>query len=137
MSSSILELQTGRAIGRTVLLIPVTVCFVVDQVSMTIDTLLLHARKRVQGRLVGQSGTAAIGDAQQIAMAFLTLSVLEGCIGCQTVFFPVIGFKGEMLDQVFDPMKCLGVKEVQGVLGRRQVTIHAVGHEALGVINMR
>ena len=41
------ELQPFGPIGRAILLVPIGVGFVVDQVAMTINALFLHARKRV------------------------------------------------------------------------------------------
>ena len=37
---------------------------------------------------------------------------------------------------ILDAVGGLGEKEVEGVVGRRQVAVHAVGHEPLGIVHV-
>jgi len=41
-----------------------------------------------------------------------------------------------MNDDIFDAVHGFGIKEIKGVMGGRKMTVHAVCHKALGVVDM-
>jgi hypothetical protein len=86
---------------------------------------------------MSQHGPAFVGDVQDVPVAFLALLVFDGSVGYLAVFFPVVAFLREMYDNVFYPVEGLGVEEIDRISGSGEMTVHAVGHEALLVIHMR
>jgi hypothetical protein len=48
----------------------------------------------------------------------------------------IVAFLYKMNDDVFDAVECLCVEKVKGVVRGRQMTIHAIGHESLGVVHV-
>jgi hypothetical protein len=71
-------------------------------------------------------------------MTFPALGVFYARIGGFPLFFVIVGFRSfhEVDDDVFDAVSGLGVEKFHGILGCRQVAVHAVGHEPLGVVHV-
>jgi hypothetical protein len=103
---------------------------------MAVHASLLVARPGVDNGLVCQHGAPLIRDIENISMAFLALLILEVGIGLFAVFFVIILIDNKMKDQVLETVKGLGKKEFIGILRGRKMAIHAIGHEALGIIGV-
>ena len=93
---------------------------------MTIDAFFFVSRSGIQHRAVGQHGTAFIWHAQQIAMAFLALSVIESSVGIIARFFLVIVTTNKMYHHVLNAVVGFGKEKVEGILGGGQVAVHAI-----------
>ena len=103
---------------------------------MAVDAFLFVARTGVYHRPVGQHGAPLGGHVQQVAMAFLALAVVETGVGILAGFRPVVFTLEKMHRHVLDPVIGRGEKEVEGVLGRRQVAVHAVHHHTGGIVGV-
>jgi hypothetical protein len=119
-----------------VLLVLIDFSGVVNQVSMAVHTSLLITGPGINNRPVGQHGAAFIRDIQEVAMTFLALLVLKGGISRLSVSLMIVLVLGKMNDNVFHAMHGLGVEEVEGIVGGGKMTIHTVGHKALGIVHM-
>jgi len=73
---------------------------------------------------------------EDVPVAFLALGVLKGLIGVVPALFPVIGPVDKVDVDIFDSVEGLGIEKVERVLGGRQVAVHAVCGEPLGVVHM-
>ncbi len=69
-------------------------------------------------------------------MAFLALVIVERGIGLLSLFLVVIFALEKMDEDVLGTMKGFGIKKVKGVVGSRQMAIHAVGHKSLLIVHM-
>ena len=69
-------------------------------------------------------------------MAFLALVILKGGIGFTSLFFVVILALEKVEEDVLGTVPGFGIEEVKGVVWRRQMAIHAVGHKSLGIVHM-
>ncbi len=121
------------------LLVIVMVPLVVDEVIVTVHALLLHAGHGVENLLVGEHGPTVARKILDVAVAFEALGVLEGCVSLAAIFGPVVvvgGVHHEMGNHVFDPVEGLHIEEVDGVVGGREMAVHAVRHEALPVVDV-
>jgi len=85
---------------------------------------------------VSQHSTAFIRNVEEITVTFLALFVLEGSIGLLTVLFMIIDLLSKMSDDIFHAMDGLGIEEVKGIVGGWKVTVHAVGYDPLGVVDV-
>jgi hypothetical protein len=103
---------------------------------MAIHTPFLVSRPGIDHITVGQHGAALVRDVEKIAVAFLTLLVFERGVSFLPLLFVVILFQEEMHYHVFGAVKGLGVEKINGVLGSRQMAVHAVCHETLLVVRM-
>jgi hypothetical protein len=119
-----------------VLLVLINFSGVVNQVSMAVHTLLLIAGPGINNRPMGQHGAAFVRDIKKVAVTFLALLVLKGGISRLSVFIMIVGVLGKMNNNVFHAMHGLGVEEVEGIMGGGKMTIHTVGHKALGIVHM-
>ena len=110
--------------------------FVVDQVTMAVHTTFFVSVPGIHHIPMGQHGTSFVGDIEEIAVAFLTLLVLERSVCIFPRFHVVILILEEVEHDIFHTVKGLGVKKIDGTLGGGKVTIHAIRHKALGVVGM-
>jgi len=69
-------------------------------------------------------------------MALQALLVFKRSIGGFAVFGSIVFTLNEMNNDIFNTMKSFLVEKINGVVGGRQVAIHAIGHKALGVVHM-
>ena len=71
-------------------------------------------------------------------MAFLALFIFKRRIGFLALVFVIVltHVLGKMNENVFNSMGGLGKKEVECIVGCRQMAIHAVGYKSLGVVYM-
>jgi hypothetical protein len=67
-------------------------------------------------------------------MAFLALFIFKRVVGRLAIFFVIVLVLGKVDDNIFDTVKGLGVEEIHGVAGRRQMAVHTISHESLGII---
>jgi len=104
---------------------------------MTVHTFFFITRPGINDRPMRQHCAAFIGYVKDIAMAFLALFVLKGCISAISIFFTVIGFAEKMNIDILKTVPGLGVKEIKGVVRRRQMAVHAISNKTLGIVNMR
>jgi hypothetical protein len=86
---------------------------------------------------VGQHGATLVGNVEKIAMALLTLVILERGIGLLSLFLVIVLFLKEVDEHIFCPVPGLRIKKVKGIVWRWKVAVHAVGHKSLGIIYMR
>jgi hypothetical protein len=107
-----------------------------DQVSMAVYTPLLIPLTRIEHRPVSQHSASFIGDVEDITMAFKTLRILEGFIGLLAVFSVIVLVLHKVYDHILYPMEGFGIKKLKGIVGGRQMTIHAVGHKPLFIVGM-
>jgi hypothetical protein len=107
-----------------------------DKVSMAVGAAFLITGPRVQYRAVGQHGAPLVRNVEDIPVTFLALLILERDIGLFAVFFVVVFILDEMDHDVLYPVCRFGVEEIEGVVGSREVAIHAVSHKPLGVVHM-
>ena len=107
-----------------------------NQIVMAVHALFFVARTSIDHRTVCQHGTALVRHGQQISMALLALGVIKGVVGSLPVFLTIVFFYYEMLNDVLDTMIGFGKEEVECLVRSRQVTVHAVGHESLGIVDM-
>ena len=119
-----------------VLLVLIDFSRVVNKVSMAVHTLFLVTGPRINNRPVGQHGPAFIRDIQEVSVTFLALLILKGGISNLSVSLMIVGVLGKMNDNVFNAMHGLGVEKVEGIVGGGKMTIHTVGHKALGIVHM-
>jgi hypothetical protein len=103
---------------------------------VAVHTALFISWSGVQYGPVGQHGPSFLGKIEDVPMAFLALLILKGGIGLKTVLLVVILLHEEMNDNVFDAVGGLRVKEIEGIMGCGKVAVHAVCHEALGIVHM-
>jgi len=137
MSVSLSALSKAQsAIGLLILLVVVKFPPVVHQVLMTIHALLFIAGPGIHDRPVRQHGAPIVGNIKKIAMAFLALDVFKRRIGGPAVLVMIIFILNKMDKNIFDAVPGLGIKEIKRVVRCRQMTVHAVGHKSLGVIDM-
>lgn len=69
-------------------------------------------------------------------MAFLALIVFEGSIGSLATLLMVVVTSCKMNKNILDTMKSLCIEEIDRIVRRREVAIHAVGYESLGIVHM-
>ena len=129
-------LQAFASIIPLILLIRVDGSWIVNQISMTIDATLLVTGPRINDRSVGQHGPSLLRDMDQVPVAFLALLILKGGIRLLTIVVVIVFVLGEMNHDILDAMECLGIEEINGVVWGREVTIHAVCHKSLGIVDM-
>ena len=103
---------------------------------MTIYAFLLVTWPSVDHVTVSKHSATFVWNVEEIAMAFLTLVILERGIGLLPLFFVVILALEKMDEDVLGTVKSLGIEKVNGVVGSGQMAIHAVGHKALFVVHM-
>jgi hypothetical protein len=101
---------------------------------MAIHAFLFITGPCIKHGPVSQHGTAFIRDIQDVSVAFLALIVGKRCIGFLAVLFVVVFILRKMHKDILDAVKGLGIKELKGFMGCRQMTIHTVGHKTLGII---
>ena len=109
---------------------------VVNQVLVTIYAFLLITRPGIDHVTVSKHGTTFVGNVKEITMAFLALVIVERGIGLLSLFFVVILALEKMDEDVLGTVKGFGIEKVKGVVGSRQMAIHAVGHKSLFIVNM-
>ena len=119
-----------------VLLVFIDFSGVVNKVSMAVHTSLFVTGPGIHNRPMGQHGPTFIRDIQEVAVTFLALLVLKGGISGFSGTLMIVGVPGKMNNDVFDPMDGLGVEKVDGIVGSGKMTIHTVGHKALGIVHM-
>ena len=69
-------------------------------------------------------------------MAFLALVVGEGGVSFLPLLVVIILLLKEVDENIFGAVKGLGVEELKGIVGGRQMAVHAVGHKSLLVVHM-
>jgi len=69
-------------------------------------------------------------------MAFLALVVREGGVSFLPLLVVIILLLKEVDEYILDAMKSLSVEELNGILGSRQMAVHAVGHKTLLVVHV-
>jgi hypothetical protein len=109
---------------------------VVNQVLVAVHAFLLVTRTGIQDGSVGQHGATFIGYIEDISMTFLALLILEGGIGLLAILLVVVFLLDKVGDDILYAVECLGIKEIKGVVGGREVAVHTVCHKALGIIDM-
>ena len=133
-------LQLSKApglIGKSpILLVHDGITLVMNQIIMAVHAFFFIARTRIDHRPVGQHGTSVARHVQQIPMAFLALGIIKRVVGSLSVFITIVFFYHEMLNHVLGTMIGFGKEEVEGLVRRRQMTVHTIGHESLGIIDM-
>ena len=107
-----------------------------NQGTMAVYTFFFIARPRVDDGSVGQHGAALVRNIKQIAVAFHALLIFKRGISRFAIFFPIVFILCKVNDDVFNAVESLLVEKIEGVVGGRQMAVHAVGHKALGVIDM-
>jgi len=107
-----------------------------NQWAMAIHTFFLIARSRVDHGSMSQHCASFIRYIQQVSMALQALLVFKRRIGSFAVFGLIVFTLNEMNKDIFNTMKSLLVEKIKGVVGGRQMAIHAIGHKTLGVVNM-
>jgi hypothetical protein len=85
---------------------------------------------------MGKHGTAFVWNIQYVAMALHALFVIEGVVGRLAVFGVIVFSSQEMDHHILNAVKGFGVEEVKGVMGRRQMAVHAVGDKSLGIVDV-
>ena len=103
---------------------------------MTIYAFLLITRPGIDHVTVSKHGTAFVWNVKEVTMAFLALVILERGIGLLPLYLVVVFTLEEMDEDVLGTVKGFGIEEVKGVVGSRQMAIHAVGHKSLFVVHM-
>jgi hypothetical protein len=108
------------------------------EISMTVRAFLFIPRHGVQGASMGKHGSALIRHGKQVSVAFEALVVFDAFIGFFPLFLAdVIVTSGSHVDgYVFEAMPCFGEKEIDGIVGRGQMTVHTVGYKSLPIIDM-
>ena len=119
-----------------VLLIVVSSSWIVYQILVTVHTTLLISRPWIERGTVRQHRSPFVGDIKQIPVTFHALVIFDGSPCFFAVLLMVIFVRHEMHDDILDAMSGLRVEKIVGVLGRRQMTIHTVGHQTLRIIGM-
>jgi len=111
---------------------------VMNKIVMAIDTFLFIPRSRIQDRAVGEHGASLVGDVEDVSMTFLALFVFYASVCPPAIFFAVICLAAvlEMNDDILEAVQCLGIEKIEGVLGGRQVTVHAVGDHSLAIVDV-
>jgi hypothetical protein len=109
-----------------------------NQIPVAVHALFLIALSGIKNSPVCQHGAPFIWNIKNIAMAFLTLVVGERGIGFFFLQCMVIPARilCKMNVDVFNAVSGFGVKKVEGIMRGRQVTIHAIGYEAVGVVDV-
>jgi len=128
----------GSPVWGAKLLIMVLSAVHVDEVPVAVHALFFIAGFRVQHRSMGQHRPTAVGHVKQISMAFQALAVSNTLVGMFAAGCPIVAFAPckNMHHYIFHAMQSFGVKEIEGFMGRRQMAVHTVGHETLGVVDM-
>lgn len=105
---------------------------------MAVDASLFISLPGVQYRSVGEHGAPFIRDVQNISMAFLALLVFKRSVGDLALLFVIVGIGAlsKVNDDIFNAVGGFSVKEIKGVMGGREMAIHAICNKALGVIDM-
>lgn len=85
---------------------------------------------------MGQHGAPLIRDVENIPVAFLALLIFKRGIGGLARLVMVIFIHGEMDDDVFDAMGRFCIEEIEGVMGGREMAVHAISHKPLGIVYM-
>jgi len=102
---------------------------------VTIDALFFITGPGIEYRPVGQHGPPFVRDVEDISMAFLALIVFERRISLLAILFMIVFIQNkDVYEQIFDAVPCFGVKEIKGVMGGREMTVHTVCHKSLGII---
>ena len=107
-----------------------------NQVPVAVNTLFFIPFSRIYNGFMGKHCPAFVRYIEYVPVAFHTLGVFKRFIGLGTIFIPVVGAIDKMDKYILNAMGGFGVKEIDHILGRRQVAIHAVGRKPLGVIDM-
>ena len=107
-----------------------------NKVFVAIHATLFIAWPGINDRSVGEHGPSFVWDIKDISMAFLALFIFKRGIGSLAVLFMIIGFLSKMNNDILDAMHGLGIEEVVGIMGGRQMAVHTVCHETLGVVHM-
>ena len=129
--------QALSLIGKSpILLIHNGHAIIMNQVVMAVHAFFFVARTGIDHRPVCQHGTSLARHGEQISMALLALGVVKGVVGRLPVFFAIVFFYQEMLNHVLGAVIGFGKEEVESLVRSRQVTIHAVGHESLSIVDM-
>jgi hypothetical protein len=110
---------------------------IVDQVAMAFHAPEFVPGPGIKDRPVGQHGPPFIRQVQDIPMTLLALVVFKGSIGRLPVFLVVVSSFGEVLVDIFNAVKSLSIEKVNGILGSRQMAVHAICHKPLAVIMVR
>jgi hypothetical protein len=108
----------------------------VHQIPVAFKTAFLISRPGIKHRPVGQHGSPLVREIIDVAVAFQALFVFYGGVSLFPVFFMVVRGHGEVGQDVLDAMEGLGIEEVEGVLRRGQMAVHAVCHETLAVVGV-
>jgi hypothetical protein len=118
----------------------VSICLfgIVNQVPVAVHALFLIAFSGIEYSPVCQHSASFVWDVKNIAVALLALIVGEIRIGffflqCVVIVAHILG---KMNIDVFNAVGGFSIKKVEGVMRSRQVTIHAIGHEAVGVVDV-
>jgi hypothetical protein len=107
-----------------------------NQGAMAVHTFFFIARSRVDDGSVGQHGAALVRNVKQIAVALHALFIFKGGIGRFAIFFSIIFTLDKVNEYVFNAVQRLLIEKIKGIVGSRQMAIHAVGHKALGIVDM-
>jgi len=103
---------------------------------MAIHTPFFISGSRIENIPMRQHGSPFIWNVQNVPMALLTLLILEGCIRRLPILPPIIRFPREVNHHILDAVGRLGKKEIEGIMGSGKMTVHAVSHKALGIVDM-
>jgi hypothetical protein len=120
----------------TVFLIVINLARDVNQGTMAIHTFILIAGPGVDYGFMRQHGPAFVRYIEQVSMALHTLLVFKRSIGGFAVFSSIVFFQNEVDKKIFYAMKGFLVEKIKGILGGRQMAVHAIGDKALTVIDM-
>ena len=107
-----------------------------NQGTMAVHTFFLIARSRVDDGSVGQHGAAFIRNIQQIPVTLHALFIFKRIIGYCKIFLAVVFTLHKVNKDIFDAVEGLLVEKIKRIVRSRQMTIHAIGHKALGIVDM-
>ena len=70
-------------------------------------------------------------------MALLALLILKRCIGDLPILFPFVCSSKKVNKHILYAVPGFCIEKIERVMGRRQMTIHTVGHKPLCIVHMR
>ncbi len=105
---------------------------------MAINTFFFIARPGIYYRSVGKHGTPLVWNKENVAVTLPTLFVFERSIRFLALQRVVVGIRVlcEMDEDIFYSMGCFRVEKIYGIVGGRQMTVHAISDKPLGVVGV-
>jgi len=86
-----------------------------------------------------QHGASLVRNIENISMALLALGISDVFVGLRPVPRPVIALRTfrKMSKNVLGSVPGFGKKEVESIVRRRQMTVHAISDYPSGIVGMR